>query len=75
MGGLAPYNLIKPTISLELPVPSQGHGGLPVFRLLTDFVCLLTYEFSLSLCSVFGNFVITLIHTLTYTSKLKMRDG
>ena len=37
----------------------------PVFRLLTDFFCLLTYEFCLSLledCSVFGNFVITLIY-------------
>jgi len=35
-----------------------------VFRLLTDFVCLLTYEFlplPLEDCSVFGNFVITLI--------------
>ena len=24
-GGLALYNLIQPTISLEMPVPSQGH--------------------------------------------------
>jgi hypothetical protein len=34
------------------------------FRLLNDFFCLLTYEFCLSLlkdCSVFGNFVITLM--------------
>ena len=42
--GLAPYNLIQPTISLEMPVP--------VFRLLTDFVCLLTYEFSFSLWKI-----------------------
>jgi hypothetical protein len=26
-GGLALYNLIQPTISLEMPVPSQGHYG------------------------------------------------
>jgi hypothetical protein len=24
-GGLALYNLIQPTISLEMPVPSQSH--------------------------------------------------
>jgi len=28
-----------------MPVPSQGHCGFPVSRLLTDFVCLLIYEF------------------------------
>jgi hypothetical protein len=28
-GGLAPYNLIQPTISLEMTVPSQGHCGFP----------------------------------------------
>jgi hypothetical protein len=37
--------LIQPTISLEMPVPSQGHYVFTVFRLLTDFVCLYTYEF------------------------------
>jgi hypothetical protein len=26
-GGLALYDLIQPTISLEMPVPSQGHYG------------------------------------------------
>jgi hypothetical protein len=26
-GGLALWNLIQPTISLEMPVPSQGHYG------------------------------------------------
>jgi hypothetical protein len=31
-------NLIQPTISLEMPVPSQGHYGFPSFRLLTDFL-------------------------------------
>ena len=29
--GLAPYNLIQPTISLEMPVPSQGHYGFSQF--------------------------------------------
>jgi hypothetical protein len=37
--------LIQPTISLEMPVPSQGHYGFHSFRLLTDFVCLYNYEF------------------------------
>jgi hypothetical protein len=30
-GGLALYNLIQPTISLEMPVPSQGHCGFHSF--------------------------------------------
>jgi len=30
-GGLAPSNLIQPTISLEMPVPSQGHYGFHSF--------------------------------------------
>ena len=50
-------------------VPSQGHYVFTVFRLLTDFVCLYTYEFWLSLlldCSEFGSLVITLIR---YTTK------
>ena len=29
--GLALYNLIQPTISLEMPVLSQGHYGLNSF--------------------------------------------
>ena len=33
-------HLIQLTISLEMPVPSQGHYGFHSFRLLTDFVCL-----------------------------------
>jgi hypothetical protein len=37
-GGLALSNLIQPTISLEMPVPSQGHYVFTVFQLLTDFV-------------------------------------
>jgi hypothetical protein len=49
-GGLAPQNLIQPTISLEMPV--RAIMVFPVFRLLTDFVCLLTYEFCLSLWKI-----------------------
>jgi hypothetical protein len=30
-GGLAPQYLIQPTISLEMPVPSQGHYGFHSF--------------------------------------------
>jgi hypothetical protein len=30
-GGLAPSNLIQPTISLEMPVQSQGYCGFPSF--------------------------------------------
>ena len=44
-GGLALLNLIQPTISLEMLGQSQGHYVFTVFRLLTDFVCLYTYEF------------------------------
>ena len=29
--GLAPSNLIQPTISLEMPVPSQDHCGFHSF--------------------------------------------
>ena len=51
-------NLIQPTISLEMPVPS---AVFPVFRLLTDFVCLLTYEFCLSLWKIARYSVILLL--------------
>jgi hypothetical protein len=30
-GGLVLYNLIQPTISLEMPVPSQGDYGFHSF--------------------------------------------
>jgi hypothetical protein len=30
-GGLALLNLIQPTISLEMPVPNQGHYGFHSF--------------------------------------------
>jgi hypothetical protein len=31
VGGLTLQNLIQPTISLEMPVPSQGHYGFHSF--------------------------------------------
>jgi hypothetical protein len=34
VGGLAPKNLIQPTISLEMLVPSQGHCGFPSFSVV-----------------------------------------
>jgi hypothetical protein len=43
-GGLAPSNLMQPTISLQMPVP----GSLQFSQFSgcwTDFVCLYTYEF------------------------------
>jgi hypothetical protein len=30
-GGLAFYNLIQPTISLEMPLPSQGYYGFQFY--------------------------------------------
>jgi len=32
--GLALYNLIQPTISLDMPVPSQGYCGFPSFSVV-----------------------------------------
>ena len=37
--------VIQPTISLEMPVPSQGHYGFHSFPGVDCFVCLYTYEF------------------------------
>jgi hypothetical protein len=51
----------------KMPVPSQGHYGFStVFRLLTDLVCLYTYEFWLSLCKIVRSSVILLLHLSTY---------
>ena len=41
-GGLALYNLIQPTISFEMPVPSQGHYGFHSFPVV-DWFCLFIY--------------------------------
>ena len=66
-GVLALYNLIQPTISLEIPVPSQVIRVFTVFRLLTDFVCLYTYEFWLSLCKIVRSSVILLLPLFALT--------
>jgi hypothetical protein len=39
----------------------DGHYGFPVFRLLTDFVCLYTYECSLSLWKIVRSSIILLL--------------
>ena len=56
--------MIQPTISLEMPVPSQGHYGFHSFPVV-DWICLFinlwVLTFPLEDCSEFGNFVITLI--------------
>ena len=51
--------------SLEMPVPSQGHCGFPSFPVVNWsclFVDICVLPFPLEDCSVFGNFVITLIY-------------
>ena len=56
--------LIQPTISLEMPVPSQDHysfHSFPVVDWFCLFICLWVLTFPLLDCSEFGNFVITLI--------------
>jgi len=57
--------MIQPTISLEMPVSSQGHYGFPSFPVV-DWFCLFIYlwvlTFPLEDCAEFGNFVITLIN-------------
>ena len=55
-GGLALYNLIQPTISLVRVITV-----FTIFRLLTDFVCLYTYEFWLSLWKIVRSSVILLL--------------
>ena len=45
-----------------------------VFRLLTDFVCLYTYEFWLSLCKIVRSSVILLL-PLYSSMKVHIRDG
>jgi hypothetical protein len=59
--------MVQPTISLEMPVPSQGHYGFHSFRLLTDFVCLYNYEFGLSLCKIVRSSVILLLPLFSLT--------
>jgi hypothetical protein len=56
--------ILYSTISLEMPVPSQGHYGFHSFPVV-DWFCLFIHlwvlTFPLLDCSEFGNFVITLI--------------
>ena len=61
---LSPLNLIQPTISLEMPVPSQGHYGFYSFPVVDWFIYLWVLTFPLADCSEFGNFVITLIFNI-----------
>ena len=56
-----------PTISLEMPVRSQGHCGFPV-------VDLGVLPFPWEDGSVFGNFVITFIY-VTYAFPLPILDN
>jgi hypothetical protein len=53
-GGLAPLNLIQPTISLDMPVPSQGHYGFHSFRLLTDLSVCMVMGFDFPFVRLFG---------------------
>ena len=57
--------LLRFTLTMEMPVPSQGHYGFPSFPVV-DWFCLFIYlwvlTFHLEDCSEFGNFVITLIY-------------
>ena len=60
-GGLALWNLIQPTISLEMPLPSQGHYGFHSFPVIDWF-----YEFWLSLCKIVRSSVILLLPLYSY---------
>ena len=61
-GGLTLQNLFQPTISLEMPVPSQGHYDFQNFPVV-DWFCLFIYfiEFWLSLCKIVRSSVILLL--------------
>ena len=48
-----------------MPVPSQGHYVFTVFRFLTEFVCLYTYEFWISLWKIVRSSVILLLPLIT----------
>jgi hypothetical protein len=62
------------TISLEMPVPSQGHCGFHSFSVV-DWFCLFinlwVLTFSLQDCSEFCNFVITLIDVCWHRYRLR----
>ena len=48
-------------------------AGFPVFLLLTDFVCLLTYEFCLSLWKIARCSVILLLPLFNYVLRCRLR--
>jgi hypothetical protein len=52
------------TFFTEIPIWNWWIGDYHVFRLLTDFVCLYTYEFWLSLCKIVRSSVILLLPLL-----------
>jgi hypothetical protein len=72
--------MIQPTISLEMPVPSQGYYGFHSFPVV-DWFCLFIYlwvlTFPLLDCSEVSNFVITLIQWVGVIMKKKFinNDG
>ena len=71
MGTLSTQYTVRrqtPTISLEMPVPVRVITVFTVFQLLTDFVCLYTYEFLLSLCKIARSSVILLLSLYTIHS-------
>jgi hypothetical protein len=75
-GGLAPWNLIQPTISLEMPVPSQGHYDFHSFPVV-DWFCLFIYLW-LSLWKIVRSSVILLLPLLInmkWTEKGNLKKG
>ena len=73
------HQFINPSINHCLPIGNlQNNSGryitvhrvitvFAVFRLLTDFVCLYTYEFWLSLCKIVRSSVILLLPFFTFS--------
>ena len=57
-----------------MPVPSQGHYGFHSFPVVTDFVCLYTYEFWLSLCKIVRVQTQTLYRESTYKDFIQTNE-
>jgi hypothetical protein len=66
------YHLIQPTISLEMPVPSQGHYGFHSFPVV-DWFCLFIYLWVLTFpfedYSEFGILLLLLFHEIYSMSR------
>jgi hypothetical protein len=62
------------SVTLEMPVPSQGHYGFHTFPVV-DWFCLFIYlyEFWLSLCKIILSSVILLLPLFTQFTVLKLR--